>query len=61
MSVSELDFLIDENANTVGALLMHLAATERCYQIHTFQNKEWGDWPKEDTDKWTITLQLGES
>src|SRR5215467_8508978 len=28
MSQSELDFLLDDKANSVGALLMHLAATD---------------------------------
>ena len=60
MSVSDLDFLVDENANSIGAMLMHLAATERFYQIHTFENKKWGDWSKEDTDKWSVASGLGE-
>ena len=59
MSVSDLDYLVDDNANSIGAMLMHLAATERFYQIHTFQNKDWGDWSKEDSDKWSIASGLG--
>ena len=60
MSVSDLDFLVDENANSIGAMLMHLAATERFYQIHTFENKKWGDWSKEDADKWNVASGLGD-
>jgi len=59
MSVSDLDYLVDEDANSIGAMLMHLAATERFYQIHTFENKNWGDWSKEDSDKWSIASGLG--
>lgn len=59
MSVSDLDFLVDENANSIGAMLMHLAATERFYQIHTFENKTWGDWSKEDAEKWSVASGLG--
>lgn len=59
MSVSDLDFLIDDDANSIGAMLMHLAATERFYQIHTFDDKEWGDWPKKDSEKWTVASGLG--
>ena len=33
----ELDFLLDEDSNTIGAMLMHLAGTERYYQIDTFK------------------------
>ena len=59
MSTSDLDFLVDENANSIGAMLMHLAATERFYQIHTFENKTWGDWSKEDSKKWSVASGLG--
>jgi hypothetical protein len=61
MSVSDLDFLVDDNANSIGAMLMHLAATERFYQIHTFENKIWGDWPSADAEKWTTASRLGEN
>ncbi|WP_198315045.1 DUF664 domain-containing protein [Chitinophaga sp. MD30] len=37
-----LDFLFDEKSNTIGAMLMHLAATERFYQLHTFEGRRWG-------------------
>lgn len=60
MSIAELDYIHDEKANSIGAMLMHLAATERFYQIHTFDSKNWGDWPKEDADKWTVASGLGE-
>lgn len=33
----ELDFLLDDDSNTIGAMLMHLAGTERYYQIDTFK------------------------
>lgn len=61
MGISDLDFLVDEKANSIGAMLLHLAATERFYQIHTFENKNWGDWSKEDADKWSVASGLGEA
>lgn len=33
----ELDFLLDDDSNTIGAMLMHLAGTERYYQLNTFK------------------------
>lgn len=36
----DIDFLLDENSNSIGAMLMHLAATERYYQIDTFTGVE---------------------
>ncbi len=60
ISQKELDFLLDEESNTIGAMLMHLAATERFYQIHTFEGREWGDFDKKDTDRWNVGSRLGE-
>lgn len=36
MSQKDLDYLHDANSNSVGAMLMHLVATERFYQRNTF-------------------------
>ena len=41
LSMAEiLDYFHDPKANTIGALLLHLAATERHYQIDTFEGKK---------------------
>ncbi len=60
MSVSDLDYLLDDNANTIGAMLWHLASTERFYQINTFENRAWGDWDQKDIDAWQIASGLGD-
>lgn len=60
MNVEQLDFLLDENSNSIGAMLLHLAATERYYQIHTFEGKTWGDWSKEDIKRFDVAMNLGE-
>ncbi|NEU08457.1 DinB family protein [Flavihumibacter sp. R14] len=39
MTKDELDYLHDAESNTIGAMLLHLAATERIYQIGTFNWK----------------------
>lgn len=36
MSQKDLDYLHDPQSNSIGAMLMHLVATERFYQINTF-------------------------
>ena len=56
----QLDFLLDDQANTIGAMLMHLAATERFYQIHTLESKSWGDWSKADKKRWNVASGLGD-
>jgi hypothetical protein len=60
MGVEELDFLLDDNSNSIGAMLLHLAATERFYQIHTFEGKEWGDFSKEDLNRFEVAMKLGD-
>lgn len=61
MSVEDLDYLLDDKANSIGAMLWHLAATERFYQIHTFEGRKWGDWDKADRDAWNIASGLGDA
>ena len=60
ISQKELDFLLDKDSNSIGAMLMHLAATERFYQIHTFDGRKWGDFDKKDTDRWNVGSRLGD-
>ncbi len=61
MSQKDLDFLLDDTSNTVGGMLMHLAATERYYQIHTFDGRSWGDFDAKDKDLWDVGSRLGET
>jgi len=60
MSKKDLDYLVDDNANSIGAMLWHLAATERFYQIHTFEGRDWGDWDEADTNEWSVASGLGD-
>ncbi|MDQ6861905.1 MAG: DUF664 domain-containing protein [Verrucomicrobiota bacterium] len=59
LTVAELDYLHDSKANTIGALLLHLAATERHYQIHTFEGKKWNEWDEDTRKKWDAAGGLG--
>jgi hypothetical protein len=61
LQTSELDYLIDDKANTIGAMLLHLGATERFYQLHTFEGRNWGDWPIADRKRWGTASGLGDS
>lgn len=49
------DFLLDENANRIGALILHLAATEKYYQLYTFEGRGFN---KSEAD-WDLALNLG--
>ena len=57
LSQEETDFLLDKDANRIGALIYHLAATEKYYQLYTFENRGFN---KEEV-KWATALSLGEN
>ena len=38
---SQVDFLYDDNANSIGALIMHLVSTESYYQVATLKGRDW--------------------
>jgi hypothetical protein len=60
MSQDDLDYLLDAKANTIGALLLHLAATETYYGMNTFGGVKWGSWSDDIKKKWDIPMNLGE-
>ncbi|MGI9086586.1 MAG: DinB family protein [Chthoniobacterales bacterium] len=60
LDISQLDYLHDAKANTIGALLLHLAATERLYQLHTFEGRKWGDWDGQTKKEWLVPMNLGQ-
>src|SRR5690242_14547367 len=39
LTTTQLDHLHDAASNSIGALLAHMAAVERSYQIMTFENR----------------------
>jgi hypothetical protein len=60
LSVEQLDFLLDDKANTIGALAFHLAATDAFFHEHTFKNLAWGKWDQSVTDKFGAAMHLGD-
>ena len=60
LTVAQLDHLHDAKANSIGALLLHLAAIERLYQINTFEGKKWGDVRSETEKEWGAAARLGD-
>jgi uncharacterized damage-inducible protein DinB len=61
LTLGQVDFLLDNKANRIGALLLHLAATEKLYQLNTFDGvglqqlengTAFGDW--------TVAMELGD-
>jgi hypothetical protein len=60
MSQKDLDFLIDNKANSIGALLMHLAATDAFYHAITFGTVTMKDLPETFKQTWGMPMELGE-
>lgn len=60
LSQKDLDFLLDDKANTIGALLWHLAASDRIYQINTFEGNPLKELPDSFKEKWGVAMELGE-
>ena len=61
MTQKDLDHLIDDKANTIGSLLLHLAATDRIYQINTFEGNPLKDLPESYKEKWGAAMELGDA
>jgi len=57
LAMDELDYIHDPQSNSIGALLLHIAAAEVGYQAHTFYAR---DLSIEERDEWVAALDLGE-
>ena len=60
LTQADLDALFDKNANSIGALMLHLAATETYYQMNTFDGMKWDSWPDTVKQKWDAAMELGD-
>jgi len=58
LSQQEIDHVLDEKANSIGALIMHLAATEVIYQAYTFEDRGFNE---EEEKKWNAAMDLGQA
>ena len=56
----DLDWLPRPDGNTIGALLLHLAATETDFQFHTFQGLPWPTTSPETKKRFGPAIRLGD-
>ena len=56
LSKDHLDFLLDSQSNTIGALLLHIAGVEYAYQVATFEKRTLNE---EEISIWGPALDLG--
>jgi methyltransferase (TIGR00027 family) len=59
--VEELDWLPYPEANSIGALLMHLAAADVYYGLNTFDGVPWGRFSYDIRKKWGVAINLGQT
>jgi hypothetical protein len=59
LTARQLDHLHDPRANSVGALLLHLAATEVYYQATTFDDR--ADFNAAERARWGAAMSLGDA
>jgi Protein of unknown function (DUF664) len=61
MTQDQLDFLLDSKANSIGALLFHLAATEKLYQLNTLDGIPLNQIGQHAAfEQWRVPMDLGE-
>lgn len=58
MTKQQIDYLHDEKANTIAALVMHLGATEKFYQANTFDGRQ--EFNESEKKLWNAAMELGE-
>jgi uncharacterized damage-inducible protein DinB len=56
MSQADLDYLYDSESNSIGSLLLHLAATEVFYQANTFEKRRFNE---AEQRRWKVAQDLG--
>jgi uncharacterized damage-inducible protein DinB len=58
LTQKELDHLHDSQSNSIGALIMHLGAVEKFYQINTFEGRQ--EFNDEEKKMWNAAMNLGD-
>jgi len=58
LATAELDYLFDARSNSIGALLAHIAAEERSYQVMTFEDRALS---ADENARWSAALRLGDA
>jgi uncharacterized damage-inducible protein DinB len=58
LTMEQLDYLHDPNANTIGALVMHLGAVDKFYQVNTFEGRQ--ELNADEKKIWNAAMNLGD-
>lgn len=58
LTMEQLDYLHDPKANTIAALILHLGATDKYYQVNTFEGRQ--EYNEAEKKIWGVPMRLGE-
>ncbi|MDZ5609074.1 DinB family protein [Bacillus pseudomycoides] len=58
LTVGDIDIILVDGGNSIGALLKHIAAIEKVHQLISFHKR---DFTKEELEVWNDALFLGEA
>ncbi len=58
LTMEQLDYLHDPQANSIGALILHLGATDKFYQVNTFEDRQ--ELNEAEKKIWQVPMSLGE-
>jgi len=57
LNQEETDYLFDKKANSIGAIIMHMVATESYTRVETLEERNWTD---EEGNFWGVAGSLGD-
>lgn len=58
LSIEQLDYLHDDKSNTIAALIFHLGAVDKFYQINSFEGRQ--AFNKKEAAFWEDAMKLGD-
>lgn len=59
LTTDQLDYLHDAKSNTIGALLMHLGAVDKWYQVNSFEGRD--EFTAAEKKLWDDGMSLGDN
>lgn len=58
LTMEQVDYLHDPKSNTIGALIMHLGAVDKWYQINSFEGRD--EFTEAEKKVWNDAMELGD-
>lgn len=58
LTMEQVDYLHDPKSNTIGALIMHLGAVDKWYQVNSFEGRD--EFTDAEKKVWNDAMELGD-